>query len=122
MPVVLAFFLARAVKSAYRKRRSFEFQTLAPQRILGAAGILVIVDLATARRLHAMDHCKRTSLSSSGDRGRILYVSHNGLTEPLGRRQVLPYVAGLAARGFDVTVVSYEKAETAEPEAMARVR
>ena len=57
----------------------------------------------------------------SSTRGRILYLSHNGLTEPLGRRQVLPYVVGLAARGFDVTVVSYEKAETAEPGAVARV-
>ncbi len=43
----LAFFVARAGKSAYRKRKSFDFQTLAPQRILGAAGILVVVDLAT---------------------------------------------------------------------------
>jgi glycosyltransferase involved in cell wall biosynthesis len=46
-PVVAAFFVARAGKSAYRKRKSFDFQTLAPQRILGAAGILMVVDLAT---------------------------------------------------------------------------
>ena len=46
-PIVVAFFVARAGKSAYRKRKSFGFQTLAPQRILGAAGILVVVDLAT---------------------------------------------------------------------------
>ncbi len=57
----------------------------------------------------------------SGDRGRILYLSHNGLTEPLGRRQVLPYVVGLASRNFELTVVSFEKAETAVPEAVARV-
>ena len=46
-PIVVAFFVARAGKSAYRKRKSFGFQTLAPQRIVGAAGILVVVDLAT---------------------------------------------------------------------------
>jgi glycosyltransferase involved in cell wall biosynthesis len=60
-------------------------------------------------------------LRSGGDRGRILYLSHNGLTEPLGRRQVLPYVVGLASRNFELTVVSFEKAETAVPEAVARV-
>jgi hypothetical protein len=47
----------------------------------------------------------------------VLYISHNGLTEPLGRRQVLPYVVGLAARGWHMTVLSFEKAETATPEA-----
>jgi glycosyltransferase involved in cell wall biosynthesis len=47
VPIVLAFFVARAGKSAYRKRRSFEFKTLAPLRILGAAGVLAVVDFAT---------------------------------------------------------------------------
>ena len=61
-------------------------------------------------------------MSRSGDRARILYLSHNGLTEPLGRRQVLPYVAGLALRNFEFTVVSFEKTETAVPEAVARVQ
>jgi glycosyltransferase involved in cell wall biosynthesis len=46
-PIVVAFLVARAGKSAYRKRKSFDFQTLTPLRILGAAGILVVVDLAT---------------------------------------------------------------------------
>jgi glycosyltransferase involved in cell wall biosynthesis len=48
-------------------------------------------------------------------------VSHNGLTEPLGRRQVLPYVVGLSARRFEFTVLSFEKRETAGDEAVARV-
>ena len=50
-----------------------------------------------------------------------MYVSHNGLTEPFGRRQVLPYLVGLSARGWRITVVSFEKADTAKPEAQARV-
>ena len=37
---------------------------------------------------------------------RVLYLTYNGLTEPLGRRQVLPYVLGLAARGWRFTTVA----------------
>lgn len=53
---------------------------------------------------------------------KVLYITHNGLTEPLGRRQVLPYVLGLAARGWRHTVISFEKAETADSSACAQVR
>jgi glycosyltransferase involved in cell wall biosynthesis len=53
---------------------------------------------------------------------RVLYLSHNGLTEPLGCRQVLPYLVGLSARGWRMTVVSFEKAETATHEAGIRWR
>jgi glycosyltransferase involved in cell wall biosynthesis len=53
---------------------------------------------------------------------RVLYLTYNGLTEPLGRRQVLPYVLGLAARGWRFTVVSFEKAETADDAARKQVR
>lgn len=45
----------------------------------------------------------------------VLFLSHNGLTEPLGRRQVLPYLVGLCARGWRFTVVSFEKDATATP-------
>jgi glycosyltransferase involved in cell wall biosynthesis len=56
-----------------------------------------------------------------GGVGAVLHISHNGLTEALGRRQVLPYLLGLGARGWRVTILSFEKAETATPEAVARV-
>jgi len=46
-PAALAFFLVRAVKAAYQKRRSFDFRTTTPMRIVGTAGILVLIDLAT---------------------------------------------------------------------------
>jgi glycosyltransferase involved in cell wall biosynthesis len=52
----------------------------------------------------------------------VLYITHNGLTEPLGRRQVLPYLIGLSARGWRITVVSFEKDRTATPEAVATVK
>ena len=53
---------------------------------------------------------------------RVLYLTYNGLTEPLGRRQVLPYILGLARRGWRFTVVSFEKGETADEEARRQVR
>jgi glycosyltransferase involved in cell wall biosynthesis len=53
---------------------------------------------------------------------KVLYFTYNGLTEPLGRRQVVPYVVGLAQRGWRFSVVSFEKPETARPEACAEVR
>jgi glycosyltransferase involved in cell wall biosynthesis len=54
-------------------------------------------------------------------RKSILYLSHNGLTEALGRRQVLPYLQGLSNRGWQFTVISFEKKSTASPESIARV-
>jgi glycosyltransferase involved in cell wall biosynthesis len=51
----------------------------------------------------------------------VLYISHNGLTEPLGRRQVLPYLVGLGERGWRFSVVSFEKSEQATPEARDEV-
>lgn len=53
---------------------------------------------------------------------KVLYLTYNGLTEPLGRRQVLPYILGLARRGWPFTVVSFEKPETADEEARRQVR
>ncbi len=40
---------------------------------------------------------------------RVLYLSHDGMLEPLGRSQVLPYLRGLAARGERMTLLSFEK-------------
>jgi glycosyltransferase involved in cell wall biosynthesis len=52
---------------------------------------------------------------------RTLYLSHNGMTEPLGHAQVLPYLIGVARRGVDVEILSFERAGTSE-EALAAVR
>jgi glycosyltransferase involved in cell wall biosynthesis len=40
----------------------------------------------------------------------VVYVSYDGLDEPLGRSQVLPYVRGLAARGHRIELLTFEKA------------
>jgi glycosyltransferase involved in cell wall biosynthesis len=39
---------------------------------------------------------------------RALYVSHNGMLEGLGQSQVLPYLRGLAKRGIEFDLVSFE--------------
>jgi glycosyltransferase involved in cell wall biosynthesis len=39
----------------------------------------------------------------------ILYISYDGLTDPLGRSQILPYLAGLSALGHAITILSCEK-------------
>ena len=39
----------------------------------------------------------------------VLYLSYDGLTDPLGRAQILPYLAGLADRGHEISVISFEK-------------
>ena len=39
---------------------------------------------------------------------RVLYVSHNGMAENLGQSQVLPYLRGLAKRGVDIDLLSFE--------------
>jgi glycosyltransferase involved in cell wall biosynthesis len=39
----------------------------------------------------------------------ILYLSYDGLTDPLGRSQVLPYLIRLAGRGHDIVILSCEK-------------
>jgi glycosyltransferase involved in cell wall biosynthesis len=39
----------------------------------------------------------------------ILFISYDGLTDPLGRSQVLPYLAGLSRLGHRVTLISADK-------------
>ena len=39
----------------------------------------------------------------------VLFLSFDGLTDPLGRSQVLPYLEGLARRGHRIRIVSLEK-------------
>lgn len=51
----------------------------------------------------------------------ILYLSYDGLTDPLGSSQVLPYVLGLEKSGYRFTLISFEKPDRfAEGEASVR--
>jgi glycosyltransferase involved in cell wall biosynthesis len=42
---------------------------------------------------------------------RVLYLSYDGMTDPLGQSQVLPYLIGLTKKGYQFTLISFEKAE-----------
>ena len=40
---------------------------------------------------------------------RVLYLSYDGMTDPLGQSQVIPYLVGLSRRGHIFVLVSFEK-------------
>lgn len=40
---------------------------------------------------------------------KVLYLTYDGLTDPLGQSQVLPYLAGLSRLGHEIHIVSFEK-------------
>jgi len=41
----------------------------------------------------------------------VLYISYDGMTDPLGQSQVIPYLAGLTKEGYSFTILSCEKPE-----------
>lgn len=41
----------------------------------------------------------------------MLFISWDGMTDPLGQSQVIPYLQGLTKLGFQFTLLSFEKAE-----------
>lgn len=40
---------------------------------------------------------------------RVLYLSYDGLTDPLGQSQILPYIEGLSEQGYRFAIISFEK-------------
>lgn len=44
----------------------------------------------------------------------VLYLSYDGMTDPLGQSQVLPYLIGLSQKGISFTLISFEKPERFE--------
>ncbi len=42
----------------------------------------------------------------------VLYLSYDGMTDPLGQSQVLPYIIGLQKKGFNFTLISAEKIDS----------
>lgn len=47
---------------------------------------------------------------------KVLYISYDGMTDPLGQSQVLPYLAGLTTQGYQFTLISFEKKARFEKE------
>lgn len=40
---------------------------------------------------------------------KILFISYDGLTDPLGQSQIIPYLAGLTKYNYDFTILSCDK-------------
>ncbi|HEV8286807.1 MAG TPA: glycosyltransferase [Chitinophagaceae bacterium] len=40
---------------------------------------------------------------------KVLYITYDGLTDPLGQSQILPYLKGLTRYGYEFTILSFEK-------------
>ena len=53
---------------------------------------------------------------------RVLYISYDGLLDPLGRSQVQPYLRGLGRAGVWIRVISFEKPERFVPEEVEKIR
>ncbi len=47
---------------------------------------------------------------------KVLYLSYDGLTDSLGRSQILSYQTKLAEKGCDITIVSFDKPDVYENE------
>ncbi len=41
----------------------------------------------------------------------IIYLTYDGLTDPLGQSQILPYLSGLSRYGHSITIISFEKSD-----------
>ncbi|MEO6133554.1 MAG: glycosyltransferase, partial [Ginsengibacter sp.] len=41
----------------------------------------------------------------------VLFISYDGMTDPLGQSQVIPYLAGLTRYGYEFTIISCDKPE-----------
>jgi glycosyltransferase involved in cell wall biosynthesis len=60
-------------------------------------------------------------VSEQGLEGRrVLFISYNGMLDPLGQTQVLPYLRALAQRGVRFTLLSFERAPAFTPEGVAK--
>jgi glycosyltransferase involved in cell wall biosynthesis len=42
---------------------------------------------------------------------KILFLSYDGMTDPLGQSQVIPYLSGLTKAGYEFTILSCDKPE-----------
>jgi len=53
---------------------------------------------------------------------RVLYISYNGMLDPLGQSQVIPYLRELSTHGVRFTLLSYEREAAFTPEGIQRCR
>jgi glycosyltransferase involved in cell wall biosynthesis len=48
---------------------------------------------------------------------KVLYITYDGLTDPLGQSQILPYLQQLTKEGYQFTILSFEKRARFQKEA-----
>ena len=53
---------------------------------------------------------------------RVLFISYNGMLDPLGQSQVLPYLRALGRHGVEFTLLSFERPEAFTSEGEKRTR
>ena len=53
---------------------------------------------------------------------RVLYISYNGMLDPLGQSQVIPYLKELSREGVRFTLLSFEGPGAYSPEGLERCR
>ena len=51
---------------------------------------------------------------------RVLYVSYNGMLDPLGQSQVIPYLKELSREGVQFTLLSFERDQAYTPAGLAQ--
>lgn len=51
---------------------------------------------------------------------RVLFISYNGMLDPLGQSQVIPYLRELAKKGVRFTLLSFERPKAFTPEGIAQ--
>ena len=75
----------------------------------------VAIWLIADERLRRVRHLAtpgKHQLNDDAERNRTaLFITYDGLTDPLGRSQILPYLIGLSARGHRITILSCDKAD-----------
>jgi hypothetical protein len=56
------------------------------------------------------------------DGRRVLFISYNGMLDPLGQTQVIPYLRELAKRGVSFTLLSFERARRSNRKASVNAK
>src|SRR6202171_314311 len=51
---------------------------------------------------------------------RVLYISYNGMLDPLGQSQVIPYLKELSRQGVQFTLLSFERDQAYTPAGLAQ--
>src|SRR6266850_6433811 len=63
---------------------------------------------------------RRSAMALDGR--RVLFISYNGMLDPLGQTQVLPYLRELTKKGVSFRLLSFERRKAFEPDGAEKCR